>query len=126
MLKLVALGFWRESVLRDWVRCEGRGRRVGAMQVSQALNSSNISNYVTSITLLKVEWPNLDNIWECVQNFVDGRVRGVLIKGPQKSEVQALQLQDDINALERVSIVSRCTRAEQVARVWLRTRAPDS
>jgi hypothetical protein len=126
MLKLVALGFWRESVLRDLVRCEGRGRRVGAMQVSQALNSSNISNYVTSITLLKVEWPNLDNIWEYVQNFVDGRVRGVLIKRPQKSEVQALQLQDDINALERVSIVSRCTRAEQVARVWLRARAPDS
>ena len=74
MLKLVALGFWRESVLRDWVRCEGRGRRVGAMQVSQALNSSNISNYVTSITLLKVERPNFDNIWEYVHNFVDGRV----------------------------------------------------
>ena len=74
MLKLVALGFWRESVLRDWVRSEGRGRRVGAMQVSQALNSSNISNYVTSITLLKVERPNFDNIWEYVHNFVDGRV----------------------------------------------------
>lgn len=96
------------------------------MQVSQALNSSNISNYVTSITLLKVERPNFDNIWEYVYNSVDGRMRGVLIKGPEKSEVHALQLQDDINALERVSIVSRCTRAEQVARVWLRARAPNS
>jgi hypothetical protein len=103
-----------------------RGWRVRAMQVSQALNTSDIPNDVTSITGLKMQRLSFDYVREHAQDFVDGRVRAVLVKRLQESEMHALQLQDDVGAIERVGVVCRCSRTEQVAGIWLRARASNS
>jgi hypothetical protein len=96
------------------------------VQVSHALNASDFPNDATSNAVVKMKGLIFDDVGEQVQYLVDGRVRGVLIKRPQQSEMHALQLQDDVGAIERVGIVIRCSRGEQVAGVWLRTRASDS
>jgi hypothetical protein len=97
-----------------------------AVQVSQTLNPSNLSDDVTSIAGLKMQRLSLDNIREHVQDFVDGRVRRVLIKRLQKSEMHALQFQDDVSAIEGIGVVSRRSGAKQVAGVGLRARATNS
>ena len=112
---------------RSKSRSRGRSgsRRVSAVQVSHALNASDFPNDATSIAVVKMKGLIFDDVGEQVQYLVDGRVRGVLIKRLQQSEMHALQLQDDVGAIERVGIVSGCSRGEQVAGVGLRTRASD-
>jgi len=70
------------------------------MQVSQALWSPELSHDAPCLAVLQVQRLRLGYLLEHVQNLVNGRLRGVLVLGPQQREVHSLQLQDDVSAVE--------------------------
>ena len=42
------------------------------------------------------------DVFEYASDLVDGRRRGIFVDGSQEREMIALQLQDDVNAVERI------------------------
>ena len=52
------------------------------------------------------------DVFEYASDLVDGRRRGIFVDGSQEREVIALQLQDDIDAVERIGGVGRCSWAK--------------